>query len=85
MSVYDDDDDDDWWEYDIVKVYLFLCLIKHHAKKMYEGVEVYLHTFLTLASHGYQWSALHLGYFTNRGRAICTHWIGWVCPRAQFN
>jgi hypothetical protein len=35
-----------------VKVKLSLCLIKLHAMKMYGGVEVYLHEFLTLALGG---------------------------------
>jgi hypothetical protein len=35
-------------QYNKSKVKLSLCLIKHHAMKMYWGVEVYLCTFLTL-------------------------------------
>jgi hypothetical protein len=31
-------------------------LIKHHAKKMYGGVETQLHTFFTLALDGGEWS-----------------------------
>jgi hypothetical protein len=40
----------------IVKLNLFLCLIKHHATKTYGGEEVYLH-LLTSALHGVEWSA----------------------------
>jgi hypothetical protein len=36
------------------------CLIKHHAKKMYVGVEVQLHTFLISAPGGYEYLALLL-------------------------
>jgi hypothetical protein len=46
-------------------------------------MEVYLHTYLTLALDGGDWSASRPGYFTLRERAPGTHWIGgWVGPRA---
>jgi len=32
-----------------------LCLIEHHPMKMYGGVEVQRHTFLTLALVGSEW------------------------------
>jgi hypothetical protein len=35
-----------------VKIKLSLCLIKHHTIRIYEGVEVYVHTFLTSALGG---------------------------------
>jgi hypothetical protein len=66
-----------------VKVKLSLCLTKHHAMKMYWGVEVQLHGFLTLVLDGGEWSASHPGRFTPRERAPGTHWIGgWVGTRA---
>jgi hypothetical protein len=34
-----------------------LCLTKHHNMKMYWGMEVWLHAFLTLALDGDEWSA----------------------------
>jgi hypothetical protein len=50
-------------------------LIKHRAKKMYGGMEVYLHTFLNLELDGGEWSASRPG----------THCIrGWVDPRADL-
>jgi hypothetical protein len=66
-----------------VKLKLSLCLTKHHAMKMYWGVEVWLHAFLISALDGGEWSASRLGRFTPRERAPGTHWIGgWVGPRA---
>jgi len=41
---------------------LFLCLIKH-IMKVYGEMEVYLHTFLTLALDGGEWSASHPCHF----------------------
>jgi len=32
-----------------------LCLTKHHAMKMYTGVEVYFQAFLTSALDGGEW------------------------------
>jgi len=34
----------------IVKVKLFLCLTRHHAMKVYSGVEVELHAFFDLGT-----------------------------------
>jgi hypothetical protein len=63
-----------------------LLLTKYHAMKMYWGVEVYLHAFLTSALDGGEWSALRPGRFTHRKRAPGTHWIGgWVGPRAVLD
>lgn len=39
--------------------------IKHHARKTFRGVEVYLHAFLTLALHGDEW--LHAVTHPTRG------------------
>jgi len=56
-----------------------LCLTKHHAMKTYWGMEVKLHTFLTVALEGGEWSASRPGRFTPRERVPSTHWIGgWV-------
>jgi hypothetical protein len=50
------------------------------------GVEVYLHTFLTSALDGGEWSASRPGLFTPRERASGTHWTGgWVGLRASLN
>jgi hypothetical protein len=68
------------------KVKLSLCLIKHHAVKMYWGVEGHLHTFLASALDGGEWSASRPGRLTPRERAPGTHWIGdWVSPRAVLD
>jgi hypothetical protein len=45
------------------KVMLLLCLIKHHAMKVYGTVEIHLHVFLTSAFWGHDWSVLCPGYF----------------------
>jgi hypothetical protein len=38
-------------------------LIKHHAMKTYERMEVQLHAFLISAEDGSKWSASRLGRF----------------------
>jgi hypothetical protein len=54
--------------------------------KMYVGVDVYTHVFLTSALVGSEWSASHSGRFTRGERAPGTHWIGgWVGPRASLD
>jgi hypothetical protein len=64
---------------------LFL-LTEHHAMKGYWGVEVPLHTFLTSALDGGEWSASHPGRFAPREGFTGTHWIGgWVGPRAGLD
>jgi hypothetical protein len=46
-------------------------------------VDVQLHTFLTSALTGDEWSASRPGRFTTGERAPGTHWIGgWVDPKA---
>jgi len=50
-------------------------LTEHHA------VKVQLHTFLTSALDGGEWSASCPGRFTPKERATGTHWIaGFVGP-----
>jgi hypothetical protein len=54
--------------------------------KAYEGVDVQIHNFLTLALVAGEWSASRLGRFTPEERALDTHWIGgWVGPRAGLD
>jgi hypothetical protein len=50
--------------------------------KAYEGVEVYIHIFLTWALVGGEWSASRPCRFTPRERFPGAHWIGgWVGPK----
>jgi hypothetical protein len=44
--------------------------------KAYEGVDVYIHIFLTSALAGGEWSAARPGRFTPGETAPGTHWIG---------
>jgi hypothetical protein len=54
--------------------------------KLYEGVDVYVHIFLTLALVGGEWSTSRPGRFTIGERSPGTHWIGgWVNPRAGLD
>jgi hypothetical protein len=49
----------------------------------YEGVDVYIHVFLTSALDGGKWSASLRSCLIPGERAPHTHWIGgWVGPRA---
>jgi len=51
--------------------------------KAYWGMELQLHTFLTSALDGGEWSVSRSGRFTPRERAPGTHWIrDWVGSRA---
>jgi len=48
-------------------------------------VDVQLHTFLTLALDGGEWSVSHPSHFTPGERAPDTHWIGaWIGPRSSL-
>jgi hypothetical protein len=50
--------------------------------KVYGGVDIYIHIFLTSALLRGEWSASYTGRFTPGERAPGTHWIeGWMCPR----
>jgi hypothetical protein len=54
--------------------------------KAYEGVDVYIHIFLTSALAGGEWSVSRPGRFTPGERAPGTHWIGgWVGHRAGLD
>jgi hypothetical protein len=54
--------------------------------KTYLGVEVQLHSFLTSALDGDEWSASRLVRFIPTERAPGTHCIGgWVDPRAVLD
>jgi hypothetical protein len=61
-------------------------VIKHYAMKAYEGVDVYIHVFLTSALVGGEWLASRPGRFTPGERDPGTHWAGgWVGPRAGLD
>jgi hypothetical protein len=63
-----------------------LCLQKYQAMKTYGGVEVWLHTSLTLTLYGSVWLASRPGRFTLEEGAPSTHWIGdRVGPRAGLD
>jgi hypothetical protein len=69
-----------------VTVMLSLCVTKHHTMKTYWGVELYLHTSLTLALDGGEWSASCPGHFTLKEKAPGTYWIGgWEGPKAGLD
>jgi hypothetical protein len=54
--------------------------------KVYGGVDVQIHIFLTLALAGGEWSASHPAHFTPRERTPSTHCIGgWVNLRASLD
>jgi hypothetical protein len=54
--------------------------------KTYEGVDVYIHIFLTSALVRFEWSASRFFRFTHGEKAPGTHWIGgWVGPRADLD
>jgi hypothetical protein len=51
--------------------------------KVYGGVDMQIHIFLTSVLVGGQWSASRPGHFTPGIRAPGTQWIkGWMGPRA---
>jgi hypothetical protein len=54
--------------------------------KMYRGMDVWIHIFLTLALAGGEWSASRPGHFIPEEGSPGTHWIGgWVDPRAGLD
>jgi hypothetical protein len=63
-----------------------MFLSKHSAIKMYGGVEVQLHVFLTLVLDEDEWSASHPSHFTPGERMPGSHVIGGlVGPRANLD
>jgi len=56
---------------------------EYHAMSTYwEGVETEIHSFLTSALDGGEWSGSRTGRFTPGKINIGTHWIGgWLGPR----
>jgi hypothetical protein len=59
-----------------VKEKLSVSLTKHSAIRTYGGVEVWLHTFLTSALDGGEWSASRPSCCTPRERAPGIHCVG---------
>lgn len=65
---------------------LFICIIKHNAFKIYGGMEVKLHIYLTLALHRGKWFASCVSHFTPWERASSSNCIGdWKVPRAGLS
>jgi hypothetical protein len=50
----------------VIKVKLYLCLIKHHTMETYGGVESTAPHILMSALYGGEWTASHSGCFTLR-------------------
>jgi hypothetical protein len=54
--------------------------------KVYGGVDVYIHVFLTLALVGGEWSHSRPPLINPQGTATGTHWVGgWVGPRTGLD
>jgi len=61
-----------------------MCLTKHHAVKMYGGLEVSIQVLTSILSEG-ESSASCSGCLRPRGKSSGTQWIGgWVDSRAGF-
>jgi hypothetical protein len=61
-------------------------LIKYYVMKMYGGVVVEIHVFLTSALVGVEWSGSRTGHFTSGERVPSTYYKGgWVGPRVGLN
>jgi hypothetical protein len=60
-----------------------LPLNTRHKNIWETGVQI--HSFLTLALDGGEWSAACYIYFTLKERTTGTHWGGCVVPRASLN
>jgi hypothetical protein len=57
-----------------------------HAMKSYRLVEVQLHTFITSALRGGEWSASRPGRFTPERKNASTHWMGgWAGHRTDHD
>jgi hypothetical protein len=59
-----------------VKVKLSVCLTKHHTMKTYRGIQVQLHTFLTLALYGGEWQGNSPLYPLDQRLARPQSWYG---------
>jgi hypothetical protein len=69
-----------------VKLKLSLYLTTYHAVEAYWGVEVQLHSFLTSALDGGEWSDSRTGRSTTGERTPGIHWIvGWVGLRGGLD
>jgi hypothetical protein len=69
----------------LIKVKLFLCLMKHHAFKVY-GKWTCSSNFLDLGSKWKWVISWHPGRFTPLKETPCTDWIGgWVDHRANLD
>jgi hypothetical protein len=71
-----------------LKVKLSLCSFQLSITpwRRIGGVEVYLHSFLTWALDGGEWSNSHPGRFIPRERDPGIQWTGgWVGPRAGLD
>jgi hypothetical protein len=66
-----------------IKMNIPLCLIKHLALNVYEGMEVQLHVFLTSALDEGEWSASRPGRFTLA--PSIGHVRGWMGLRAGLD
>jgi hypothetical protein len=60
-----------------------VLVLKDHVMKMYMGVEVKLHVFLTSALDGSKWSASCLGHFTLGRMAPIIQGIRYCQPQSQ--
>jgi hypothetical protein len=61
-------------------------LIKHYVMKVYVGVNIQIHIFVTLALDGGEWSTPCPCHFNPGERASSTHCIeGWTSPRADLH
>jgi hypothetical protein len=61
-----------------------IYLIKHRAMKTSGEVEVQLHTFITSAIQGGEWSCSRHSHFIPGLRALGTHWMkGLVGPQSR--
>jgi len=58
-----------------VKLSLWFSLTDHHAMKVYWGLGIQIHAFLTFALDVGEWSASCPSHFTPRKRAPGVHWI----------